>query len=100
MVLFVVAPRHRASRRRAAAIRTAVYAWLEEISFRTGVTALIVVAAIIIGGAIAAVDLAAYGGGRSAVRHAAGRAGPAGRPADGVDGTGIRAGNGTPAAAA
>ena len=78
MVLYVVAPRHRASGHRPTAIRTAVYAWLEEISFRTGVTALIVVAAIIIGGAIAAVDLAAYGGGRSAVRHApAGQALPA-----------------------
>ena len=39
----MVAPRHQAGRHRAAAIRTAVYAWLEEISFRTGVTALIVV---------------------------------------------------------
>jgi hypothetical protein len=78
MVLYVVAPRHRASGHRPTAIRTAVYLWLEEISFRTGVTALIVVAAIIIGGAIAAVDLAAYGGGRSAVRHApAGQALPA-----------------------
>lgn len=46
-----------------------MYAWLEEINFRTGVTVLIVVAAIVIGGTIAAIDLAAFGG-PSAVRHA------------------------------
>jgi hypothetical protein len=50
-------------------MRSAVNAWLEDISFRTGVTALIVVAALVIGGAIAAIDLTAYGGG-SSPRHA------------------------------
>ena len=50
-------------------MRTAVNAWLEEISFRTGITALIAVAAISIGGAIA-VDLTAYDGGPSGARHA------------------------------
>jgi hypothetical protein len=54
-----------------------VNAWLEEISFRAGVTALIAVAAIIIGGAIA-VDLTAQGGGPPEARHApAGQALPA-----------------------
>jgi len=45
-----------------------VYAWLEEISFRSGVTALIVVAAVVVGGTIAAIDLAEFGG-PAAVRH-------------------------------
>ena len=47
IVLLVGVPRHRASRYRPAAVRAAVYAWLEEIPFRTGVRVLAVVAAII-----------------------------------------------------
>src|SRR5437660_11437151 len=70
LVLSVGAPRRQATRRRGGRIRAAVYAWLEEISFRTGVTALVSVAAVIAGGALAAVDLTAYGR-RSAVPPAA-----------------------------